>query len=225
MTTSPQELELRGLQCVRGGRELFSGVSASVARGQMLRVQGANGAGKTSLLQMICGLVRPVEGEIRWRGRRVAEAHEEFSAQLVYIGHAAALKDDLTAVENLRASTGLSGLECSKSEAEAALAQAGLRGLGRLAARMLSQGQRKRVSLARLALARQSSVQAKMLWVLDEPFDALDAQACAWLQRLIGAHLARDGVVVLTSHQQLNWDAAPSEVAVTLGSQRTPVMQ
>ena len=204
-------LELRALQCVRGDRLLFGAVSASVRAGQMLRVQGANGAGKTSLLRMICGLAQPAGGQVLWLGQPIARLREEFNRQLVYLGHAPALKDDLSALENLHAGSGLGGLPCSHAEATAALAQAGLRGRERLPARVLSQGQRKRVALARLALSH-----AAALWVLDEPFNALDDAACTWLQGLIDAQLGRGGVVVLTSHQARAWDATPAQVAITL---------
>ena len=204
-------LELHDLQCVRGTRVLFSGVSASVRAGQMLRVQGANGSGKTSLLRMICGLAAPSHGEVRWQGERITQLREEFNLQLVYLGHAPALKDDLSALENLQASGGLAGLACSEHEAEVALAQAGLGGRERLPARVLSQGQRKRVGIARLILSA-----AAALWVLDEPFNALDESACAWLQGLIGAQLGRGGVVVLTSHQGRAWDTLQPQVAITL---------
>jgi heme exporter protein A len=204
-------LELRDLRCVRGHRVLFSGLSATVAAGQMLRVQGENGSGKTSLLRMICGLASPDRGEVLWQGRAIARLREEFNLQLVYLGHAPALKDDLSALENLLASGGLAGLACSEQAAAGALAQAGLRAQQRLPARVLSQGQRKRVGLARLALST-----AVALWVLDEPFNALDEAACGWLQGLIGAQLGRGGVVVMTSHQGRTWDAAQPQVAITL---------
>jgi heme exporter protein A len=204
-------LELHDLQCVRGERVLFSGVSASVRAGQMLRVQGENGAGKTSLLRIVCGLATPDHGEVRWQGRGIARLREEFNLQLVYLGHSPALKDELSALENLQASGGLAGLACSEHEAANALAQAGLRGRERLPARVLSQGQRKRVGIARLALST-----AAALWVLDEPFNALDESACAWLQGLIGAQLGRGGVVVLTSHEGRAWDTWQPQVAITL---------
>ena len=206
-------LELLALQCVRGDRVLFGGVSASVRAGQMLRVQGANGAGKTSLLRMICGLAQPAAGRVLWLGQPIARLREEFNRQLVYLGHAPALKDDLSTLENLHASSGLAGLPCSPAEAAAALALAGLRGRERLPARVLSQGQRKRVALARLALSQTAA-----LWVLDEPFNALDDAACTWLQGLIEAQLGRGGVVVLTSHQARAWDATPAQVAITLAA-------
>ena len=206
-------LELRDLQCVRGERVLFTGVAAAVPRGWMLRVLGANGAGKTSLLRMICGLAQPAGGQVLWLGQPIARLREEFNRQLVYLGHAPALKDDLSALENLHAGSGLAGLPCSPAEAAAALALAGLRGRERLPARVLSQGQRKRVALARLALS-----QAAALWVLDEPFNALDDAACTWLQGLIDAQLGRGGVVVLTSHQARAWDATPAQLAITLAA-------
>lgn len=204
-------LELRDLQCVRGERVLFSGVSAAVPAGRMLRVQGANGSGKTSLLRLVCGLAAPDRGEVLWQGEPIARLREEFNLQLVYLGHAPALKDDLSALENLLASGGLAGLACTEAEAAEALAQAGLRGRERLPARALSQGQRKRVGIARLALSA-----AAALWVLDEPFNALDEAACGWLQGLIAAQLGRGGVVVLTSHQGRAWDAMQPQVAITL---------
>lgn len=204
-------LELNDLQCVRGSRVLFSGVSVTVNAGQMLRVQGENGSGKTSLLRMVCGLSTPDHGEVLWQGQRIARLREEFNLQLVYLGHAPALKDDLSALENLQASGGLAGLSCSEHEAASALAQAGLRERELLPARVLSQGQRKRVGIARLALST-----AAALWVLDEPFNALDEAACTWLQGLIAAQLGRGGVVVLTSHQGRAWDATQPQVAITL---------
>ena len=103
-------LQLVGLQCVRGARLLFGGVSASVNAGEMLRVRGENGSGKTSLLRMVCGLSAPDSGEVLWHGRRLAEARDEFNAQLAYLGHLPALKEDLSALENLQATGGLAGL-------------------------------------------------------------------------------------------------------------------
>lgn len=196
---------------MRGTRLLFSGVSAEVHAGQMLRVQGENGSGKTSLLRMVCGLATPDQGDVLWQGQRIGRLREEFNLQLVYLGHAPALKDDLSALENLQASGGLAGLACSEHEAASALAQAGLRGRERLPARVLSQGQRKRVGIARLALSS-----AAALWVLDEPFNALDEAASNWLQGLIAAQLGRGGVVVLTSHQGRAWDATQPQIAITL---------
>ena len=189
-------LELQAVACVRGGRTLFSDVNLALQPGQLLRVSGVNGAGKTSLLRMLCGLLAPAQGRVLWQGQPIASLRDEFNRQLVYVGHAAALKDDLSALENLQTAGVLGGSVSTDSDALAALAQAGLRGRERVPARILSQGQRRRVALARLELSS-----AAPLWVLDEPFNALDNAATAWLLALVTAQLARGGVVVLTSHQ------------------------
>ena len=189
-------LELRELQAVRGRRCIFTGLNARIEPGQLLRVTGANGAGKTTLLRLVCGLAQPAAGQVLWRGRPIAAQRDDFNRGLVYIGHGAALKDDLSGIENLHAACLLGGMQADARAARAALLAAGLRRRERAPARTLSQGQRRRAVLARLALA---SVQP--LWVLDEPFNALDTAATAWLADLVGAQLARAGIVVLTSHQ------------------------
>ncbi|WP_077002270.1 cytochrome c biogenesis heme-transporting ATPase CcmA [Variovorax sp. KK3] len=188
-------LELRDLACVRGGRALFSGLSLGLHAGRMLRVRGANGAGKTSLLRLVCGLLRPTQGEVLWQGTRIDAMREGFHRQLIYIGHAAALKDDLTAGENLQSAARLAGWPTSRRAVSAALAEVGLPGCDATPARGLSQGQRRRVALARLVLGAQAP-----LWVLDEPFDALDATAAAWLVRCTASQVRRGGTVLLTSH-------------------------
>ena len=208
MTTG---LELRQVECVRGRRSLFKDLSLRVLPGQLLRLQGANGAGKTSLLRMICGLLAPASGEVLWRGQPVHALREEFGKDLVYLGHAAALKDDLSALENLVAGSVLGGTAVSAPSARAALAAAGLKGRERAPARVLSQGQRKRVALARLVLGGASP-----LWVLDEPFNALDTAATAWLLGLITEQTARGGIVVLTSHQSVGLSDAVPQVALSL---------
>ena len=200
-------LELRDVTCVRGGRALFSQLDCQVAPGHLLRVRGANGAGKTSLLRMVCGLLPAAQGQIRWRGDRIADLGEQFGRQLVYVGHAAALKDDLSALENLQIACLLGGLKVTPAQAREALVAAGLPGRFRVPARHLSQGQRRRVALARLVLSP-----GVPLWVLDEPFNALDSAATDWLCRLLGAHLAQDGVVVLTSHQDVPLDALAQRI-------------
>ena len=204
-------LELRDLGCQRGRRRLFQGLNAALAPGQLLRVSGANGAGKTSLLRMLCGLLAPAQGEVLWHGRSVRGNRETYLRQLVYLGHAAALKDDLSALENLQAAARLAGLSPDEAAARQALADAGLRGREQVPARILSQGQRRRAALARLPLSRAR------LWVLDEPFNALDTAAVAWLQGLIEAQLQRRGMVVLTSHQPVGLSDGLPQQTLALG--------
>ena len=204
-------LELRDIACVRGRRSLFKGMNLAVQPGQLLRVQGVNGAGKTSLLRLMCGLLAPAQGEVLWQGQRVAALREEFGRQLIYLGHAAALKDDLSALENLLTATRLGGMSASSAQAADALAKAGLRGRETVPVRTLSQGQRRRVALARLVLASEAT-----LWVLDEPFNALDAAATAWLIGLITEQLGRGGIVVLTSHQSVTFADTVRQVLISL---------
>lgn len=204
-------LTVRDLQARRGRRVLFSGLALAARPGQLLRVAGANGAGKTTLLRMLVGLATPTAGEVRWRDEPIAAQREAFHRELVYLGHAAALKDDLSALENLQMLAMLGGDEARPAEAAAALVAAGLQGRERLPARVLSAGQRRRVALARLALGGPQA-----LWVLDEPFNALDVDAGQWLAGLLRAHLAGGGVAVLTSHQAVPLDGTVEQVTVTL---------
>lgn len=204
-------LRVEKLACTRGSRQLFDNLSVEVRPGELLRVLGANGAGKTSLLRMLCGLMEPTEGQILWRGRKVTALHEAFGRELIYLGHAAALKDDLSPIENLQAASTLAGQTISLQEARRALIDAGLRGHENTLVRRLSQGQRKRSALARLVLAN-SAPQLTPLWVLDEPFNALDSMATAWLASLMQDHLQRQGIVVLTSHQSVPLGNTPQQV-------------
>ncbi|MGC4366061.1 cytochrome c biogenesis heme-transporting ATPase CcmA [Hydrogenophaga sp. R2] len=191
-------LVLDSVTCSRGGRTLFDRLDLQLAPGQWLQVQGANGAGKTSLLRLISGLLPPSAGEVRWRGEPVATQRDRWCRERLYLGHEAALKDDLDPLENLQVASLLAGWPASRAQARAALADAGLRGCERTPVRRLSQGQRRRCGLARLLLSRSAP-----LWVLDEPFNALDADACAWLAERLQDHLQRGGLLVLTSHQSV----------------------
>jgi heme exporter protein A len=191
-------LEAHQLECTRGDRRLFSGLSFSLGRGHLLRVAGANGSGKTSLLRIMCGLVAPSAGEMRWQGRPIRTQREEYSRNLVFIGHLNALKDDLTALENLQVAAALGGRLADAGRMLAALERFGVAHCAELPAKVLSQGQRRRVALARLALAP-----AAPLWILDEPFSALDVAAVMELERLLASHLASGGMVVLTTHQEV----------------------
>lgn len=190
-------LEASHLECIRGEKRLFHGISIRLEPGTCLRVQGANGSGKTSLLRMLCGLSPPAAGEIRWRGTPIKALAEDYLAELIYCGHAGAVKDELTALENAQLSATLGGTPVDAAAARAALRRLGLKGREDLPVRVLSAGQKRRVALARLLLEK------RLLWVLDEPLTALDAAAVATLCELIDAHLAGGGMAVLTSHQEL----------------------
>ncbi len=188
-------LECIGLQCVRGDRTLFSGLSFSVHEGELLHVKGANGSGKTSLLRMLTGLMSPAEGEICWEGKSIRKLREEYQKNMLYIGHLPGIKGDLTALENLRINQALGGQEVSEEEAWRALGKIGLKGREDLPARVLSQGQGRRVALARMLVSKAK------IWILDEPFVALDVKAVALLEQVLAEHLRRNGMIVLTTHQ------------------------
>jgi heme exporter protein A len=162
-----------------------------------MQVQGANGSGKTSLLRALCGFLMPDEGKISWRGENIRELDEEHYAEMMYLGHLNAIKDELSGLENLRISAGLSGVELNEKEAVDALRRMGLKGREMLPTKVLSQGQRRRVALARML------VNDAKLWILDEPLAALDVGAVALIQEIIGAHLSKQGMVIFTTHQPL----------------------
>lgn len=190
-------LEISNLACSRGDHLLFSDLNFSLSTGELLQVQGANGSGKTSLLRTICGFTTPVKGKICWRGQDIRELGERFYAEMIYLGHSNAIKDELNAMENLRISAGLAGLKVDDNQIIAALRRMGLRGRETLPVKVLSQGQCRRVALARLLLINVS------LWVLDEPLTALDVGAVGLMQELIGEHLVNNGMVIYTTHQPL----------------------
>jgi heme exporter protein A len=195
-------LEIADLECARGGRSLFRGRSFALRGGELLHVAGANGSGKTSLLRILCGLLPPQRGEVRWQGSPIRALREEYSKQLVYLGHAAALKDDLTAAENLSIACRIAGKQLRSSEIHRALEIFGVPDAGTLA-RKLSQGQRRRAVLARLALSEPVP-----LWLLDEPFAALDAAAAGLAEELIARHVARGGIAIYTTHQEARIEAS-----------------
>lgn len=188
-------LEAASLDCERGGRSLFRGLSFALEGGELLRVAGANGSGKTSLLRILCGLLSPTAGEVRWQGTPVARLREEFSRQLVYLGHAPAVKDELSAAENLSIACTLAGLAASEAAVREALERFGLPA-NDIPVRRLSQGQRRRAALARLSLSGQIPC-----WLLDEPFATLDDDAVGVTEALIAQHVARGGGVIYTTHQ------------------------
>ena len=190
-------LEAHDLAAQRGHARLFTGLSFTVEPGQAMVVTGANGTGKTTLLRMLAGLSWPAAGEIRWDRRSVAPFDPAMRATVAYAGHAPALKDELTAVENLTALLELAGERAANDAIGAALDKVALSSRRSLPARVLSQGQRRRIGLARLALL------ARPLWILDEPATALDAAGVALLAAMIAEHLERGGLAVAATHAPL----------------------
>ncbi|GKS69176.1 heme exporter protein A [Nitrosomonas sp. PY1] len=195
---------LQGIKvaCVRGDRELFRDIDFSLETGGLLQVHGPNGSGKTSLLRMICGLLSPASGRICWNGASIETLNEEYFACTTYIGHLGGVKDDLTVIENLCITSAMAGSEINFDDATKALDTIGLSGREHLPVKVLSQGQRRRVALARLLVCNTA------LWILDEPFVALDVVAVQLLREILERHLQQDGMVVMTTHQEIDINAS-----------------
>jgi heme exporter protein A len=185
------------LGCVRGDRRVFSGLDFSVPAGTFVRLTGPNGSGKTSLLRILCGLLAPAEGQIAWHGKDIKSLGEDYFTSVTYLGHRPGVKDELSAVESLRTSSGLGGIEISKERAQSVIDRVGLGRRGAIPTRFLSEGQRKRVSLARLAVAGTS------LWLLDEITTSLDKSALTLVRSLIEEHLVNGGIAIVATHQEI----------------------
>jgi len=185
------------LACVRGGREVFRGLSFSVDRGEALLVTGPNGAGKSSLLRMVAGLLRPQQGRLEFEG---CDSELTLGEQVHYLGHQDALKPSLSVRENLGFWTALLGGK--RNQIDLALAAIGLDGLAQLPATYLSAGQRRRLAVARLLAVERP------IWLLDEPTSALDAAAQAILADIMRAHLAGRGLILVASHGPIGLDGA-----------------
>ncbi|PWQ94992.1 cytochrome c biogenesis heme-transporting ATPase CcmA [Leucothrix arctica] len=188
-------LSVQKLQCSRGDLTVFQGLSFTLNAGQLLWVEGRNGSGKTTLLRTVCGLFLADEGNIEWKGELTKRTPDEYYRQLLYIGHQNALKLDLTPLENLQLLCRLAGQPLTEVQIEDALLKMGLAGYEDVPVRQMSQGQQRRVALSRLLLTDAA------LWVLDEPFVALDVAAVELLQSILVTHVENEGMVMLTTHQ------------------------
>lgn len=189
-------LAARQLACQRGRRLLFRGLDLQLDAGSITWLRGTNGSGKTSLMRILAGLSAPTEGQLTWNGEPLTRSADVARASIVYIGHTNALKDDLSLVEAVAFMARLQQVPEAHARAQAALVRLGLASRRDAPVRTLSQGQRRRGALARLALD-----DAPRTWILDEPYDALDRDSVALLSSLIEAHAARGGAALLTSHQ------------------------
>jgi len=203
-------LQARELTCTRGERELFRSVALTLSAGDALRIAGNNGAGKSSLLRILCGLTMPTTGVVSWEGVDIRQSREQYCRQLTYIGHLSGIKDDLTACENVLMSARIAGIRLDQKAALAALERMGLGAQADLPARVLSQGQKKRVALTRLQYANVAP-----LWILDEPLAALDQDAQQHLTGMLNHHLELRGMLVYTTHSEISLRAR-KKLTVTL---------
>jgi heme exporter protein A len=194
-------LSVHDLHCVRDERTLFNQLNFVLPAGQVLQVEGHNGSGKTSLLRILCGLSLPADGEVRWCGEDIQEDYTTYWGQLHYIGHAPGVKGELSPLENLAVARALS-IAANDLPLDEALAQIGLRGFEDVPARTLSAGQQRRVALARLLVSYAP------VWVLDEPFTALDKAGVRQVEAMLDTHAKQGGIAVLTSHHPVQCEHA-----------------
>jgi heme exporter protein A len=196
MDSAPEGLTIEKIHIWRGDRHVLRGVSLALHPGELLQVAGPNGTGKTTLLRVACGLLRPEQGRVAWRGSSIAGIRPQFQSALAYAAHEPALKGDLTALENLRYLVGLKR-PVRTPELEAALERTGVAACAQLPVRVLSAGQRRRVALARILAMRSP------LWMLDEPFTNLDAAGTALVTDLLREHVSAAGMALVVAHHEI----------------------
>jgi heme exporter protein A len=193
-TQATHSLEGRSLSCIRDDRVLFEELAFELVSGQVLLLEGKNGSGKTSLLRILCGFREPDAGRINWCGEAVKDSR--FYADMAYVGHLDGIKKELTVLENLKMSLALSS--SGRYSIDQALAKVHLSGYDDVLVQALSAGQKRRLSLARLLITEN------VLWILDEPFTSLDRQGIALIESLMAEHCANGGMIVLTSHHDID---------------------
>ncbi len=191
-------LEVLKLGCIRGDRRLFSDLSFSAGAGELIELRGPNGSGKTSLLRILCGLSSPAAGQVRWNGKNIRSLGEEYFRDVAYLAHQNAVKDELSALENLRIATGVAGNPLPKAQAQEVLERIGLKDRQHLPARVLSAGQPRRLAVARLLTIKAT------LWILDEVLTSLDDAAVRLSREFISDHIKNGGIAIVATHQDLN---------------------
>jgi len=217
MTDAVAGLHIKSISCTRGYRDLFKNLDFELCPGQMLRVEGKNGSGKTSLLRIMAGLAQPLEGEVLWQGRKIHHAESDYFQNLLFLGHRAAIKFELTPIENLCMAKSLHGGK-AENGIEEALYQVGLYGFEDIPCAQLSAGQKRRVALAQLFLTRAKC------WILDEPYTSLDVNAVSMLEGLFAKHLNNGGMLVITSHQPIAIPAGEQRKLVLPNTQLEPLI-
>lgn len=202
-------LSVSELACGRRGQTLAEGVDFQLTPGEALQLEGPNGSGKTTLLRTLAGLSPPVQGSVQWQGQDIRSSMESFRRELAYIGHDNGIEPELTAIENLKVMIVLGGERTSEAELRSALENFGLEEVWKCPARRFSQGQKRRLALARLWCTR------KTLWLLDEPLAALDRQATSNLKTRLAAHLHGGGMAIFTTHQEPLQSLGPRRLSLT----------
>jgi len=194
-------LEISDLYCERDERVLFDCLNFEIQQGEVIHLTGRNGSGKTSLLRVVCGLYQGYEGQVRYKGELLTQAREEFNSSLLYLGHHVSVKQGLTVTENLRWYTKIQP-QLDEALIDTAIEQVGLTNYGDVYCQNLSAGQKRRVNLARLYMFKASRYE-QSIWILDEPFTAIDVDGVASLEKKILEYVQTGGTVILTTHQRL----------------------
>ncbi len=194
---TPPLISVTNLTCIREERLLFDQLNIEINAGDIVQVEGPNGSGKTSLLRILSGLSQPFEGEVFFNQQLISQSREEFHQDLLYLGHLPGVKGEMSAAENLSFNLTLQGAPNNAVNIEKTLSAVNLTGFEDSLASHLSAGQHRRISLARLYKSTAK------IWILDEPFTAIDKQGVRALELLFKAHIKQGGCVILTTHQDL----------------------
>lgn len=194
-------LEARLLECVRGGRRLFGGLSFMARPGDRIELRGPNGSGKTSLLRTLAGLLPPTSGTVLWDGEPIGANRESYVASMTYVGHRSAVKGELTSLENLRVAAALGRCDLGRDRALEVLERMQMRSQAHVQGRYLSEGQRRKLAVARLVAC------GRRLWLLDEILTSLDVEAASIVRALLREHCASGGMVIAATHHDRSMDA------------------